>query len=65
MLNLLLGDSWQVTAAITKVASGDATPLLNPNDLQLFTYFPVGSTWQQAGILNRDSTTRSRIRLEK
>lgn len=63
--HLLLGDSWRVTAAITKVASGGATPLLNPNDLLLLTDFPVGSTWQQAGILNQDSTTRSRIRLGK
>ena len=43
-----LASLWRLLAShhcITRVASGNATPLLNPNDLQLFAYFPVGSSW--------------------
>lgn len=37
-VQLSLGDPWPVTTALTSVALGSATPLLNLNDLQLLAY---------------------------
>lgn len=48
-------------SCLTTAASGSATPLLNPSDLQLLAYFPVGSSWHQAGIFNPDSATSAWI----